>query len=80
MKVLDIIILQYPEEEFTIATGFDQAIIGVDEVSMRIIYSMAKCVDILIAEGMTEEDAEDHFDYNVAGAYVGERTPIWAFP
>jgi hypothetical protein len=80
MKVLDIIILQYPEEEFTIATGFDQAIIGVDEVSMRIIYSMAKCVDILIAEGMTEEDAEDHFDYNVAGVYVGERTPIWAFP
>jgi hypothetical protein len=80
MKVLDIIILQYPEEEFTIATGFDQAIIGVDEVSMRIIYSMAKCVDILIAEGMTEEDAEDYFDYNVAGAYVGERTPIWSFP
>ena len=28
-------------------------------------------------EEMTEEDALDHFYYNVAGSYVGEYTPIY---
>jgi len=26
---------------------------------------------------MTEEDAMEHFSYNVEGGYVGEQTPIW---
>ena len=74
------IVEQYPEDDFMIATGFDDAVIGVDEFSMRIIYSMQKCIDILMQEGMSEEDAEDYFDYNVAGAYIGDKTPIWSFP
>jgi len=80
MKILHIIVEQYPEDDFMIATGFDDAVIGVDEFSMRIIYSMQKCIDILMQEGMSEEDAEDYFDYNVAGAYIGDKTPIWSFP
>jgi hypothetical protein len=80
MKILHMIVEQYPEDDFMIATGFDDAVIGVDEFSMRIIYSMQKCIDILMQEGMSEEDAEDYFDYNVAGAYIGDKTPIWSFP
>ena len=34
--------------EFLIADGFDDAIIGVDESSHRVIYDVDKCVDILI--------------------------------
>jgi len=34
-------------------------------------------IDILISEDMTEEDALEYFYYNVSGAYVGEKTPIW---
>jgi hypothetical protein len=30
-------------------------------------------------EGMSEEDAMEHFSYNVSGAYVGEKTPIWCY-
>jgi hypothetical protein len=26
---------------------------------------------------MSEEDDMEYFDYNVAGSYVGEQTPIW---
>ena len=26
---------------------------------------------------MSEEEASEYFFYNVAGAYVGEKTPIW---
>jgi hypothetical protein len=68
----------YEEEEFLQADGFDEAIIGVDQWSMRLIYSVSKCIAILRDEGMTEEEALEHFHYNVSGAYVGDKTPIWA--
>ena len=28
---------------------------------------------------MTMEDAIEHFEYNVAGSYVGEKTPVWVY-
>jgi hypothetical protein len=28
-------------------------------------------------EGMTEEDALEHYYYNIAGSWVGEKTPIF---
>jgi len=68
----------YPEESLLIADGFNDAIIGIDESSMRIIYSVTRCIEILcLDEEMDVEDAIEHFNYNVKGAYVGEKTPIW---
>ena len=67
----------YPDEPIIIADGFDEAFIGVDYNTRRAIYSNAKCIDKLIREGMSLEEAEEYFEFNVAGAYVGERTPIW---
>jgi hypothetical protein len=77
--MLELIIESYPDEEFLKADGFDDAIIGVDEMTMRLIYSVTKCIDILMAEGLTEDDAMEFFDFNVGGAYVGEKTPIWCY-
>ncbi len=74
--MIDNILENYPEEEFLKADGFDEAILGVDDTSMRLIYSVSKCILILMRD-MTEEDAIEHFYYNVSGAYVGEQTPIW---
>lgn len=75
--MLQDIIDNFDGEEFLIADGFDGAIIGLEESSMRLIYSVSKCIDILIDEGMTEEEALEHFSYNVSGSYVGNKTPIW---
>ena len=66
----------YPYDEFLIADGFDDAIIGVDENEMRLIYSVSKCLSIL-EKDMTELEALEYFLFNVSGAYVGEKTPIW---
>lgn len=74
--MLNEIIKQYEEETFLKADGFDEAIIGVDETTMRLIYSVKKCIEILMRD-MTEEDAIEYFSFNVSGAYVGEKTPIW---
>ena len=62
--------------ELLFADGFNDAIIGLERREMRVIYSVDKCIDILM-EDMTEEEAMEYFDFNVRYAYVGEKTPIW---
>ena len=79
--MLKAIIENYPDEEILKADGFDEAVIGIatDFTEPRLIYSVQKCLEILIGEGMTNEDALEHFCYNVSGGYVGEKTPIWCW-
>lgn len=67
----------YPEETFLLADGFDDAILGVDETTMRVIYSVKKCREILMEQGMNDEEALDYFNFNTRGSYVGDQTPIW---
>lgn len=74
--MIDKIIEIYDDEEFLKADGFDKAIIGLDEATMRLIYSVKKCIAILTCN-MSEEDALEYINYNVISAYVGEKTPIW---
>ena len=74
MRVIDSIIETY-QEDFLIADGFDDAIIGVEESSMKLVYSVSKCVSILCTY-MNESDAIEYFEFNVKGSYVGEKTPI----
>ena len=76
MSILESIIERYEDETFLKADGFDDAIIGVDDVSMRLIYSVSKCIKIL-EKYMKYTEALEYFDFNVSGAYVGEKTPIW---
>lgn len=75
--MLESIIEHYGEEVFLKADGFDQAVIGVEEETMRLIYSVQKCVEIL-KEDMLEEDAIEYFNYNLLRSYYSEgKTPIW---
>ena len=49
--MLDLILDKYPDEQFLKADGFDEAILGVEEKGMRLIYSVKSCIDILIRGG-----------------------------
>lgn len=75
--ILDQIVENYPDEEILKADGLDDAILGIEENSMRLVYSKSKVIEILMSEDMTEEDALEHYYYNIVGAYVGEKTPIF---
>ena len=55
---------------------YEQAIIGQDDASLRVVYSRDKIIDIL-AEEMTPEEAVEFYEYNILGAYMGEMTPIY---
>ena len=75
--MLDKILEFIDEEELLRAEGFDSAIIGLDDKSMRLIYSKSLCINILISQGMPEEEALEYFEFNVSSAWVGDMTPIW---
>jgi len=60
---------------------FDAAILGVAErigMSPIVAYDTAKILDILCErDGMEDDEALEFFEFNIAGAYVGDRTPIF---
>ena len=55
---------------------FESAIIGQSDADLRIVYSVEKIIDIL-SEDMTREPAQEFYEYNILGAYMGEMTPIY---
>ena len=56
----------YPDDQFIRADGLDDAIIGVDEVSLRLIYSQRKVKQILMErDGMSDEEAHEFYQYNI---------------
>ena len=82
MKKLEQIIEWYPDEEFLSADGFEEALIGVAYDKIKgthvLVYSRTKCIEILIErDKMSKEEAEELFEFNVEGAYMGEKTPIY---
>lgn len=82
MNKLELLSDIFADVEFISADGFDDAIIGVTELKPSgnyvVVYSISKCLNILMnRDGMSYEEAVEYFDFNVQGAYVGEKTPIW---
>ena len=59
---------------------FDAAIVGVTErcgQDPTVCYSIEKILDVLMADGMDYEEAVEYYNFNMVGAWVGERTPTF---
>jgi hypothetical protein len=65
-----------PDEELLFADGFDDAIIGLEFNNYRVVYSKQKMIEILDGE-MDFEDIIEHLEFNVWGAYMGCKTPMY---
>ena len=68
-------------DELLIADGLDQAFIGhierMNEPPVA-VYDIEKIIGIFMTrDGMTQEEAEEFFAFNVDGAYVGPQTPAY---
>ena len=75
---------RHDDEEIFRSEGHDEACIGWTdswngkERNIRLVYDIAKVVNIIQErDGSTYEDALEHFNYNIAGSYVGKGTPIY---
>ena len=70
------------EEECLLADGFDLALIGITcsphHGEPVAVYDKNKMVSVLVnRDGMTDMEALEYLDFNVFGAYVGEKTPLF---
>ena len=57
---------------------FEEALMGIVERinTVSTCYNTGKIIEILMRD-MSYEDAIEHFEFNIAGAYVGEHTPFY---
>lgn len=64
-----------------LADGFEDAFIGSGRSWQAggtvAIYNRETCIEIIMRDGCSYEEAEEFFEFNVAGSYVGEQTPIF---
>jgi len=68
------------EEPFVKMDGYEDCVIGVVEQYGRphiLCYDKTKILAKLMNDGMTDDEAEEYFEYNQIGAYVGESTPCF---
>jgi hypothetical protein len=75
------IVLAHGDEEVLLADGFESAFVGVASRAgqpLLAAYSYHRAVKVLMErDGMTYEDAVEWMEFNVVGAWAGERTPLW---
>ena len=74
----------YPDDEILLADGFEDAFMGIVESfgsAPKALYNTEACIDALTErDGMSYDEAMEYFNFNVAGAYVGEHTPAFVEP
>ena len=68
----------YPD--LLIMDGFDDCIIGICSrfgQSDIVAYDLKKVIEKLMADGMTEEQAYEYYEFNQLGAGMGDLTPCF---
>ena len=68
------------DEEIILADGFEDAFVGVAErcgMGPVAVYDREKCIEVLMRANIERDVAEEFFEFNVIGAHVGERTPMF---
>lgn len=68
-------------EDALIMDGYDDCIIGTCErfgfSDIVVAYDYDKVIKKLMDEGMTDEEAVEFFEFNMLGAWVGDKTPVF---
>ena len=62
-----------------IPIGFDKAYMGhAEREGLAVaVFDCDKCLELLQQDGMSYEEAQEFFDFNVIGAYLGKHTPLF---
>jgi len=79
-QMLNKILRAYPEDKFLTIDGFNDGVIGVCLDSARLIYSVSRCIDILMFDDeLPFEDAVEYFETHLRTQYEdNDYGPIWA--
>ena len=69
-------------DDIELADGFEDAFIGYGQQhqSRVAVYDTERCISIIqLRDGLSENEAIEHFQFNVQGTYVGESTPVFIY-
>jgi hypothetical protein len=72
--------LNFFDDSIITADGFELAFLGCGYSfnGFYAIYSLSNCLEILMQrDEMTYDEAEEFFEYNVIGSFVGDRMPVF---
>jgi hypothetical protein len=75
--------LSYFDDSIITADGFELAFLGCGYSfgGAYAIYNYITCLEILMQrDEMTYDEAEEYFEFNVTGAFVGDRMPVFLLP
>lgn len=59
--------------------GFDAALVGIafrNGQPALAVYDYSACIRVLMAQGLSQDEAVEHFEFNTMGAWLGPMTPI----
>ena len=68
------------DTELLFVDGHDDAIVGIADRDgvILVVYDVRKILrQLRVRDGMSREEAQEFFDFNIAGSWLGEQTPIW---
>ena len=71
------------QDELMCMDGYDDCIVGIVEQFGKppiLCYNKLLVIQKMIDDGSSYEEAEEYFEYNQIGAYVGEFTPCFLTP
>lgn len=78
---IDDLLSQFTEDELVRMDGYDDCIVGIVEQYGRspiLCYDKSKVIQKLMADGIeSEEEAQEFWEFNQVGAWVGEYTPCF---
>ena len=79
-QMIDDQVDQLELEDVLVADGHDHAILGLVELQNGVFvvaYSTKEILEGLVRDGMSYDEAQEYFDFNIKGAYVGPSTPVY---
>jgi hypothetical protein len=68
------------DEEMLFADGYDHCIVGTaytPGLGTRTVYDTDLIIKELMSGGLSWEEAEEHFSFNIEGGYLGKHTPVF---
>jgi len=79
MTTLEAIVTKFYGEDIIVIDGFDQAVIGIEEDTKKLIYSVSKCLEIIQAQGVPEDDSLEYLYENIKSSNSKDRDFIFCF-
>ena len=77
--ILQQITEDFPDETFLYPTGYEDCGVGLQYASNVLVMDSSKIINkLIINEGLSEEDAIEFFNFNIAGA-GGDGFPLYVY-